>query len=86
MSIFTDNPALEQYLGGMQKAIDERDIISVFDNLLTIATEAGCSDIHIEPGKDMSRIRLRIDGVLRELIQYPARLHDNVIAKFKIES
>ncbi len=86
MSIFTDNPALEQYLGGMQKAIDDRDIISVFDNLLTIATEAGCSDIHIEPGKDMSRIRLRIDGVLRELIQYPARIHDNVIAKFKIES
>lgn len=86
MGLFTENPGIEQYLQGMQKAIDEKDIIAVFDNLLTIAAEVGCSDIHIEPFKDMSRIRLRLDGVLRELIQYPQRIHDNVIAKFKIES
>jgi len=32
------------------------------------------------------RIRIRIDGVLLELIQYPKTLHENIISKFKIES
>jgi type IV pilus assembly protein PilB len=51
-----------------------------------VATEEGASDIHIEPFENYSRIRLRIDGVLHELVRYPDNLHANVIAKFKIES
>ncbi|USN54306.1 MAG: Flp pilus assembly complex ATPase component TadA [Candidatus Peribacteria bacterium] len=70
----------------MVDSIEQKDIIRLFDNLLTVAAEAGCSDIHIEPFEDQCRIRLRIDGVLRELITYPSRIHDNIIAKFKIES
>ena len=32
------------------------------------------------------RIRLRIDGIMEELVQYPKNLHESIISKFKIES
>ncbi|MBP7847831.1 Flp pilus assembly complex ATPase component TadA [Patescibacteria group bacterium] len=53
---------------------------------MTVATEEGASDIHIEPFEDTCRIRIRVDGVLHQLMTYPDRIHENIIAKFKIES
>ena len=75
-----------QFKAQLQQSILRSDIVKIFDNLLTIAVEEGASDIHIEPLENYSRIRLRIDGVLQELIQYPRSLHESIISKFKIES
>ncbi|HOG15106.1 MAG TPA: GspE/PulE family protein [Candidatus Absconditabacterales bacterium] len=75
-----------QYREALESAIMQSDVIKIFDNLLTIAVEEGASDIHIEPLENYCRIRIRIDGVLLELIQYPKTLHENIISKFKIES
>jgi len=74
------------YTQNLQLAINKSDIVRVFDNLLTIGVENGASDIHIEPYENYCRIRLRIDGILDDIMQYPRTLHENVIAKFKIES
>lgn len=68
------------------QAVLQSDVVKIFDNLLTIAVEEWASDIHIEPLENYSRIRIRIDGVLQELIQYPRHLHESIISKFKIES
>ncbi len=70
----------------LNKAILQSDIVKIFDYLLTIAVEEGASDIHVEPFENYCRIRLRIDGVLQELVQYPKTFHDSIISKFKIES
>ena len=75
-----------QYREALESAIMQSDVIKIFDNLLTIAVEEWASDIHIEPLENYCRIRIRIDGVLLELIQYPKTLHENIISKFKIES
>jgi len=75
-----------EFRAQLQQSILRSDIVKIFDNLLTIAVEEGASDIHIEPLENYSRIRLRIDWVLQELIQYPRSLHESVISKFKIES
>lgn len=82
----SEDPEVNKYIAGLVDAIATRQVIKLFDHLLTIATEEGASDIHIEPFEHRSRIRLRVDGVLRDLVHYPANLHDNVIAKFKIET
>lgn len=74
------------YTQNLQLAINKSDIVKVFDNLLTIGVENGASDIHIEPYENYCRIRLRIDGILMDIMQYPRTMHENVIAKFKIES
>ncbi len=80
------NQQSEQYREALKNAIMQSDVIKIFDNLLTIAVEEWASDIHIEPLENYCRIRIRIDGVLLELIQYPKTLHENIISKFKIES
>lgn len=82
----SENPEVAKFLKGLIDSITDRQVIKIFDYLLTIATEDWASDIHIEPFEHRSRIRLRIDGVLRDLVHYPANLHDNIIAKFKIET
>ncbi len=75
-----------QFRKSLQDSIIQADTIKLFDNLLTIAVEEGASDIHIEPFENFGRIRLRVDGLLFELIQYPKNIHESIIAKFKIES
>ncbi|HRX64210.1 MAG TPA: GspE/PulE family protein [Candidatus Absconditabacterales bacterium] len=75
-----------QYKKNLDNAIMQSDVVKIFDNLLTIGVEEGASDIHIEPLENYCRIRIRIDGVLVELVQYPKTLHENIISKFKIES
>lgn len=70
----------------LNQSIINADVVKIFDNLLTIGVESGASDIHIEPFEDYSRMRLRIDGELEELGQYPKSLHESIISKFKIES
>lgn len=74
------------YLVWLQKAITTSDIVKFFDNLVTLGSEMEASDIHIEPYENYCRIRIRIDGILHEIVQYPKNIHDNIIAKFKIES
>lgn len=82
----SENPQVNTFIAALKSAIDNKEIIKIFDNLLTIATEEWASDIHIEPFQDLCRIRIRIDGILWMLVHYPSRIHDNIIAKFKIES
>lgn len=77
---------IEQYKDQLQQSILEADIVKIFDNLLTYAVEMQASDIHIEPLENYCRMRIRIDGLLQELVQYPKNLHEAVISKFKIES
>lgn len=70
----------------LDDAILQSDVVKIFDYLLTVAVEMWASDIHIEPLENYCRIRIRIDGVLEELVQYPRNLHESIISKFKIES
>ena len=77
---------VEEFKEQLNNAIINADVVKIFDNLLTIAVESDASDIHIEVFEDYSRIRIRIDGDLTELVQYPKSIHESVISKFKIES
>ena len=81
-----NNAQTVNYRDLLNKAILQSDIVKIFDYLLTIWVEEGASDIHIEPFENYCRIRIRIDWVLEELVQYPKSFHDSIISKFKIES
>ena len=74
------------YKAKLDEAVLQSDVVKIFDNLLTVAVEVGASDIHIEPMENYCRMRIRIDGILEELVQYPKNLHESIISKFKIES
>ena len=80
------NPSVDQFKEQLNNSIINADVVKIFDNLLTIAVEIGASDIHIEAFEDYCRMRLRTDGELEELVQYPKSIHESIISKFKIES
>ena len=42
------------------------------------------SDIHIEPDKKGTRIRYRIDGVLRDLLKPPVGMHAALVSRVKV--
>ena len=62
----------------------EAPVIRLVNQLFQRALESRASDIHIEPFEDRLRIRLRVDGVLREMDAPPARSAAAVISRVKI--
>jgi type IV pilus assembly protein PilB len=50
------------------------------------AINMGASDIHFEPFEKFYRIRLRVDGVLREHAQPPLSIKDKLVSRIKVLS
>ena len=42
------------------------------------------SDIHIEPRKDRTEVRYRIDGILQSVSKYPKSMHSSIVSRIKI--
>lgn len=62
------------------------NIGQICDLMIIGAVEMGSSDIHIEPLTHIVRLRYRVDGALREILEYQTFLHQQVVARFKIMS
>lgn len=62
------------------------NIARICDLIIIGAVEIGSSDIHVEPLTHIVRIRYRVDGELREILEYQPFLHQQIIARFKIMS
>lgn len=52
--------------------------------LMRQAVEGGATDIHIEPIGNESRVRYRIDGVLRTSLTLPLSVHPSLISRIKV--
>lgn len=59
-------------------------VISVVNELISKAWSERASDIHVEPFKDKSRIRYRIDGILTERDLLTKNMHLAVVSRIKI--
>ncbi len=68
----------------LDQMIEGSPIINLVNVALLTAVRDKASDIHIEPDKSGTRIRYRIDGVLRILMQPPAGLHSAIISRIKV--
>ncbi len=62
---------------------NDKHIVNAVDYLLTYATNQKASDIHIEPKREQTKIRLRIDGVLHTIQSIPATLHPAFVSRLK---
>lgn len=80
---FTQLPELETApeLTEVTKTAPISKIISV---ILRHAVEGGASDIHIEPEHKITRVRYRVDGVLKTSITLPLYLHAALVARVKV--
>ncbi len=59
-------------------------LVKVLDELVYFALRERATDIHIEPLEIQSRIRFRIDGMMREVMHFPRRLHRVIVARLKV--
>ena len=52
--------------------------------ILLDAVNAGASDVHIEPWESTLAVRIRLNGVLSELVHLPLDLMDKISGRFKV--
>ncbi|MBW2104550.1 MAG: type II/IV secretion system protein [Deltaproteobacteria bacterium] len=62
---------------------DDRHIVNAVDHLFNYAFDQRASDIHIEPKRNTSLVRLRIDGVLHSIYKLPKTVHGAIISRIK---
>lgn len=70
----------------LQDAILSGNIPQMVLSTISYALDLRSSDIHIEPEENTVRIRYRVDGVLRQIVEYPHNIHPAVVSRIKIMS
>jgi len=63
---------------------DNAPVVQVVTRILTQAKRDRASDVHIEPSQDVVRVRFRIDGALKEVLNLPALMGVGLISRIKI--
>jgi general secretion pathway protein E len=82
-----DFASLAQQLAEPEDLLESQDdapIIRLINGLLTQAVKQNASDIHIEPFEDRLRVRIRVDGILQEVMQPSRMVAPLVISRLKV--
>lgn len=79
-------PAKQDQSKQLQESILSGNVPQMVLLMISHALELRSSDIHIEPLKNTVRLRYRVDGVLRQIVEYPPNLHPAVVSRIKIMS
>jgi general secretion pathway protein E len=70
----------------LRELAEEGPIIELVNTMLSQAVSRRSSDIHIEPGEYEFEVRLRVDGVMQKLTQFPLDKFDATVCRIKILS
>ena len=65
---------------------EEKAVDSLLATMLAGAAEVNASDLHVEPERDGTVVRQRVDGVLHELLRLPRSSHNALIACVKVHA
>jgi type II secretory ATPase GspE/PulE/Tfp pilus assembly ATPase PilB-like protein/putative methionine-R-sulfoxide reductase with GAF domain len=65
---------------------EDSAIVQLVNKIIIDAYERGSSDIHIEPfpGKEKTRVRIRVDGACAVLESLPSVFRDKIVSRIKI--
>lgn len=66
--------------------VQDSPISQALSKILEYAIKSRASDIHIEPLENALKIRCRVDGVLREIMQLPKSIEPALVSRVKILS
>ncbi|QIN82924.1 type II secretion system protein GspE [Rubrobacter tropicus] len=65
-------------------SVGDGPVVRLVGSILERALGEGASDVHVEPRAGETRVRYRVDGVLRRMTSVPASLHGGVVARIKV--
>lgn len=74
----------EQRDSGVDGKQDDAPIVKFVNKVLIDAIKRGASDIHFEPYENDYRVRLRIDGILKQTAKMPQKLNQRITARLKV--
>lgn len=66
--------------------VQDSPISQALSKILEYAVKSRASDVHIEPLENALKIRCRVDGVLREIMQLPKSIEPALVSRIKILS
>ncbi|WP_142804618.1 type IV-A pilus assembly ATPase PilB [Tepidiphilus sp. J10] len=82
VSLSTESTATEE----SEVDVEDAPVVRFIQKILIDAINEGASDIHFEPYEKFFRVRVRQDGVLREIARPPLALKEKISARLKIIS
>ena len=68
------------------KAKLDAPVVKLVNLMITEAIRSNATDIHIEPLTKHTRVRLRVDGALREVMSPPIGMHTGIVSLVKVMS
>jgi general secretion pathway protein E len=68
----------------LREMASDAPVVRFVNQTITAAVEARASDLHFEPGTDRLRVRVRIDGRMRDIEGPPPGMRDAVVSRLKI--
>ncbi len=68
----------------LDKMVEGSPIVNLVNLAILTALRAGASDVHIEPDRDGTHVRYRIDGELREMLKPPRGMHAAIVSRVKV--
>lgn len=74
VSVAAERPGLKEL---------DQPVEKMLNGILVNAIKYRASDVHIEPGEDLLRVRFRIDGVLKPVLKLPVQMKNIMAAKIK---
>jgi general secretion pathway protein E len=80
--------ANQEYLSAETEELDPAaaPVVKALDHLLSYAFEQRASDIHFEPKRNVTLVRLRIDGMLHDVHVIPKIVYQALISRVKLLS
>lgn len=82
----SEQDASEEKTSNIQTIVQDSPISRALSTILEYAVKTRASDIHIEPLEGALKIRCRVDGVLREIMQLPKSIEPALVSRIKILS
>jgi len=78
----------QEFLSATAEELDPAaaPVVKALDHIMTYAFEQRASDIHFEPKRDLTLVRLRIDGVLHDVHLIPRIVYQAVVSRIKLLS
>jgi type IV pilus assembly protein PilB len=82
----SEQEAEQEESSSIKTIVQDSPISRALSTILEYAVKSRASDIHVEPLETALKIRCRVDGVLREIMQLPKAIEPALVSRIKILS
>ncbi len=76
-------------LNSLEKEIKKsfsKNTSELFNIIMAGGISLGTSDIHIEPKEDEAKMRIRVDGVLQDVVKFNKKIYNDILSRIKLIS